>query len=91
MSLRFKDDAEKMNPLWNSFRADIEEGRPIREGGSVGHFVCVDGFGPVSQEEREVGLPGHGEAQGDSEFLETGESSETDTGRRYSYRESTKY
>ena len=28
----------------------------------LGHFVCVDGFGPVSPEEREAGLPGHGEA-----------------------------
>ncbi len=61
-SLQLKGDAEKMNPMWDSFRADIEAGKPIREGGSVGHFVCVDGFGPVSQEEREAGLPGHGEA-----------------------------
>ena len=29
---------------------------------SLGHFVCVDGFGPVSAEERSAGLPGHGEA-----------------------------
>src|SRR5919109_3334192 len=28
----------------------------------LGHFVCVDGFGPVSAEERTAGLPGHGEA-----------------------------
>jgi hypothetical protein len=28
----------------------------------LGHFVCVDGFGPVSAEERKAGLPGHGEA-----------------------------
>jgi hypothetical protein len=28
----------------------------------LGHFVCVDGFGPVSSEERAAGLPGHGEA-----------------------------
>jgi hypothetical protein len=28
----------------------------------LGHFVCVDGFGPVSREERAAGLPGHGEA-----------------------------
>ena len=61
-SLVLKDDAEKMNPLWDSFRADTEAGKPIRAGGSVGHFVCVDGFGPVSQEERAAGLPGHGEA-----------------------------
>jgi hypothetical protein len=29
---------------------------------ALGHFVCVDGFGPVSPEERAAGLPGHGEA-----------------------------
>src|SRR5262245_43975253 len=28
----------------------------------LGHFVCVDGSGPVSAEERAAGLPGHGEA-----------------------------
>ena len=62
VSLVLKDDAEKMNPMWDSFRADIEAGKPVREGGSVGHFVCVDGFGPVSPSERAAGLPGHGEA-----------------------------
>ena len=29
---------------------------------SLGHFVCVDGFGPVSDEEGKAGLPTHGEA-----------------------------
>src|SRR4029434_6254074 len=28
----------------------------------MGHFVCVDGFGPVSPEEQGAGMPGHGEA-----------------------------
>jgi hypothetical protein len=28
----------------------------------LGHFVCVDGFGPPSEEERKAGLPMHGEA-----------------------------
>ena len=28
----------------------------------LGHFVCVDGFGPVSKEEEAARLPGHGEA-----------------------------
>jgi hypothetical protein len=28
----------------------------------LGHFVCVDGFGPASAEERKAGLPMHGEA-----------------------------
>ena len=51
-----------MNPLWDSVRASEEAGHPARPGGAVGHFVCVDGFGPVSDEERTAGLPGHGEA-----------------------------
>jgi hypothetical protein len=29
---------------------------------NLGHFVCVDGFGPSSPEERKAGLPMHGEA-----------------------------
>ena len=60
--LVLKDDPEQMNPLWDSVRASEEAGHPARPGGAVGHFVCVDGFGPVSDEERTAGLPGHGEA-----------------------------
>jgi hypothetical protein len=33
-------------------------------GPSIGHFVCVDGFGPLSAEEQAAGLPFHGEAYG---------------------------
>jgi hypothetical protein len=44
--LVLKDDSERINPLH----------------ARLGHFVCVDGFGPVSPEERKAGLPGHGEA-----------------------------
>lgn len=44
--LVIKDDPEQINPLH----------------ARLGHFVCVDGFGPVSPEERKAGLPGHGEA-----------------------------
>lgn len=29
---------------------------------ALGHFVCVDGFGPPSDDERAAGLPMHGEA-----------------------------
>jgi len=39
---------------------DPDKLSPLRAG--MGHFVCVDGFGPVSPEERKAGLPGHGEA-----------------------------
>src|SRR5207253_1136466 len=28
----------------------------------LGHFLCVDGFGPTSREEQAAGLQGHGEA-----------------------------
>jgi hypothetical protein len=55
-------DSERLNPLWDSFRNDRESGRPIRNSGGVGHFTCVDGFGPTSAEERAAGLEGHGEA-----------------------------
>src|SRR5687768_10423547 len=41
-----KDQREKINPMHTRW----------------GHFVCVDGFGPVSAEEKAAGLPGHGEA-----------------------------
>jgi len=61
-SIVLKDDGGKMNPMWDALRAGREAGRAPRAGRAVGHFVCVDGFGPVSAEEREAGLPGHGEA-----------------------------
>jgi len=44
--LVLNDDREAVNPLHTG----------------LGHFVCVDGFGPVSSEERSAGLPMHGEA-----------------------------
>jgi hypothetical protein len=60
-SLLLKDDASRMNPLWEPLRYARETGSG-RFGTSVGHFICVDGFGPVSREERAAGLMGHGEA-----------------------------
>ncbi len=57
-----KDDPEKTNPLWDSLREDRDSGLPLRKDGKVGHFVCVDGFGPSSREEQAAGLGGHGEA-----------------------------
>ena len=62
VKLVLKADGEQLNPMWDSYRGDMEAGKPIRPGGSVGHFLCVDGFGPVSKEERAAGLSGHGEA-----------------------------
>ncbi len=60
--LVLKNDPEKVNPLWDSIRAAREARRPMWAHGYVGHFVCVDGFGPASADETEAGLSGHGEA-----------------------------
>src|SRR5207249_4690381 len=60
-NLILRDDPDKMSPFWNPKRYARETGRK-HNGSGVGHFVCVDGFGPVSPEEREAGLSGHGEA-----------------------------
>jgi hypothetical protein len=56
------DDTAKLDPLWNPARLARELGSRRAASGGTGHFVCVDGFGPTSAEERAAGLPGHGEA-----------------------------
>ena len=61
-SITLAGDEEATNPMWDSLRADREQGRPERVDGGVGHFVCVDGFGPPSDSERSAGMQGHGEA-----------------------------
>ena len=61
-SVTLADDSEKLSPLWNPMRMARELGRPVKFDGGAGLFVCVDGFGPTSPEERAAGLPGHGEA-----------------------------
>lgn len=61
-SVTLKDDSAKLNPLWNPSRMQRELGQKPGTGGATGHFVCVDGFGPTSPEERAAGLPVHGEA-----------------------------
>jgi hypothetical protein len=64
VSLLLRTDPENVNPLWNPIRMARELGQASRSRtGSMGNFVCVDGFGGGSQEERAAGLPGHGEAQ----------------------------
>ena len=64
VSLVLRADPENLSPLWNPIRMAREQGQASRSRtGSMGHFVCVDGFGGGSQEERAAGLPGHGEAQ----------------------------
>jgi hypothetical protein len=60
--LTLTDDQEKLNPLWNPMRMARELGHAAQYNGGAGLFVCVDGFGPTSPEEKAAGLPGHGEA-----------------------------
>ncbi len=55
-------DTERNDPMWDALRADREMGRPERQAGGTGHFVCVDGFGPPSAAEAAAGMQGHGEA-----------------------------
>jgi hypothetical protein len=56
------DDKEKINPIWNPYWIARQAGLSRPTSFSRGHFVCIDGFGPVSAEERAAGLPFHGEA-----------------------------
>jgi hypothetical protein len=63
-SLLLANDATKLNPLWNPAMLAREAKQSPRFGNSLGHFVCVDGFGGTSPEERAAGFPGHGEAFG---------------------------
>ncbi len=62
-----RDDVSLLSPLWNPIRMARELGTPQGEanrGSGFGHFLCLDGFGSPSAEERAAGLPGHGEAHG---------------------------
>ncbi len=61
VDLVLKDDPERLSPLWNPVRLARELGQTREANGSAGHFVCVDGFGQPSPEERAAGLPMHGE------------------------------
>src|SRR5205085_2265834 len=63
VNLVLLDDPTQLSPLWNPIRMAREVGQTNQTGaGAYGHFVCVDGFGGGSAEERAAGLPGHGEA-----------------------------
>jgi hypothetical protein len=55
-------DPHALSPLWDPARAARQAGQPSGFGNSLGHFVCVDGFGRPSATEQRAGLPGHGEA-----------------------------
>jgi hypothetical protein len=63
-SIVLNSDKEKLNPLWDPIRFARETGSPNRPRGAagLGHFLCVDGFGPISKEEAAAGMKGHGEA-----------------------------
>ncbi len=53
-SITLDGDARHRNPLWEPGAGTF--------GASRGHFLCVDGFGGVSPEEKAAGFPSHGEA-----------------------------
>lgn len=55
-------DKERVNPIWNPYGIARQAGLNRPTSFSRGHFLCLDGFGPVSPEERAAGLPFHGEA-----------------------------
>jgi hypothetical protein len=63
VELTLVGDPDHVSPLWNPIRIARETGLTPPTSFSRGHFICVDGFGPVSAEERAAGLPMHGEAQ----------------------------
>jgi len=58
------DDPEKLSPLWDPVRMAREAGEKPEPDSAQGHFICVDGFGAVSPQEKAAGLPFHGEAHG---------------------------
>src|SRR5260370_581743 len=60
--ITLKDDPSGLNPLWDPARMARELGQKSSFSSGTGHFLCVDGFGGTSPQERAAGLPGHGEA-----------------------------
>ena len=62
-NLVLRDDLDKLSPYWNTDRARYPQGPPPSPlAGSIGHFLCLDGFGAPSDEEAAAGVPFHGEA-----------------------------
>lgn len=77
-SVILRDDVQVVNPLWNPLRMARELGAKAESttrGTGFGHFLCLDGFGSPSPEERTAGLPGHGEAH-DRDFEHDGSYSD---------------
>ena len=62
LRILIQGDPDGLNPFGNpEMLPQIPENRKL-QGPMVGHFVCVDGFGPPSDQERAAGVPMHGEA-----------------------------
>ncbi|MEO8597759.1 MAG: hypothetical protein ABI759_30845, partial [Candidatus Solibacter sp.] len=62
LRIRIQGDPEGLSPFGNpEMMPQIAENRKL-QGPMVGHFVCVDGFGSPSNEERTAGMAMHGEA-----------------------------
>ena len=53
-------DPGELSPLWDPVRMAREAGEKPQPESAQGHFICVDGFGPLSPQEKAAGLPGHG-------------------------------
>lgn len=62
LSFTLKEDPKRINTMWDPVRMGRETRGRSTFGPSKGHFLCVDGFGPVSREEAAAGMTGHGEA-----------------------------
>jgi hypothetical protein len=60
LRLLLKSDTPGLSPLWEPVRHARELGASNSFSGSIGHFVCADGFGPVSAAEKNAGLQGAG-------------------------------
>ncbi len=59
-SFTLSADKTRTNLVWDPARLSSQA--PQAFGPSLGHFLCVDGFGPVTPAERAAGLSDHGEA-----------------------------
>jgi hypothetical protein len=59
-SFTLSADETGTNLVWDPARLSSQA--PQVFGPSLGHFLCVDGFGPVTRAERAAGLSDHGEA-----------------------------
>jgi hypothetical protein len=60
LRLLLQGDPEKLSPFGNPEKLTLTPA-PTKPLQLLGYFVCVDGFGPPSADERKAGLPQHGE------------------------------